>query len=76
MQIDYGWWSFAIVISSDLVNALSLSKEILFRQIVSCRIARVCCLYFLLRDTELCDRPVLLLLYCFVLAIKFINLNQ
>ena len=54
MQIDYGWWSFAIVISSDLVNALSLSKEIRFRQIVSCRIARVRCLYFLLHDIELC----------------------
>ena len=72
MQIDYGWWSFAIVISSDLVNALSLSKEIRFQQIVSCHIARVRCLYFLLHDIELCDPLVLLLLYCLVLTIKLI----
>jgi hypothetical protein len=69
--IDGG--SFANVISSDLVNALSLPKEIRFRQIVSCRIAGVHCLYFLLHDIELCDPLVLLLLYCLVLAIKLIS---
>ena len=63
MQIDYGWWSFANVIGSDLVHALSLSKEIQFRQIVSCRIARVRCLYFLLHDIELCDPATAVVLF-------------
>jgi hypothetical protein len=72
--IDGG--SFANVISLDLVNALSLSKEIMFQQIVSCRIAPVRCLYFLLHDIELCDTLVLLLLYCLVLAIKLISTNS